>query len=87
MPKLQLTKRNIDKIPSPASGQIDYFDTELKGFALRVSPDYADKKTGKPMKGAKTFFVQVDVRDCSKQNKVVRIASLCIDIHITKSLL
>ena len=63
MPKLQLTKRNIDKITPPVSGQTDYFDTELKGFALRVSPDYTDKKTGAPMKGAKTFFVQVDVRD------------------------
>lgn len=63
MPKLKLTKNEINKIPSPASGQVDYFDTDLKGFALRVSPDYKDKKTDKLMKGAKTFFVQVDVFD------------------------
>ena len=51
MPKLQLTKRNIDKLSFTEKGQIDYFDTELKGFALRVGKD------------SKTFFVQVDVLD------------------------
>jgi len=63
MPKLKLTKENIGKISAPEKGQVDYFDTVLKGFALRVSPDYMDKKTGKNTKGAKTFFVQVDARD------------------------
>ncbi|UFS71361.1 integrase family protein [Geomonas sp. RF6] len=62
MPKLKLTKANIDKIPSPEKRQVDYFDTELKGLGLRVSADYSDKKTGKQMKGARTFFVQIDVQ-------------------------
>jgi hypothetical protein len=52
MPKMQLTKRNIDKmIPFTESGQVDYFDTELKGLLLRAG------------KSSKTFYVQVDVRD------------------------
>jgi integrase len=52
MPKMQLTKRNIDKkIPFAESGQADYFDTELKGLLLRVG------------KSSKTFYVQVDVKD------------------------
>ncbi len=54
MPKLLLTKRNIDSkkhIPPVEKGQVDYFDTELRGFALRVGKD------------SKTFFVQVDVLD------------------------
>jgi integrase len=66
MPKLHLTKRNIDKIIPPEKGQVDYFDTEVKGFALRVACDYNDKKTGEMVRGAKTFFVQVDVKDPNK---------------------
>ncbi|MDA8428211.1 MAG: integrase family protein [Geobacteraceae bacterium] len=54
MPVLQLTKRNIDKLPFTEQGQIDYFDTELKGFSLRVGKD------------SKTFFVKVDVLDTEK---------------------
>jgi len=56
MPKLQLTKRNIDsKTPFTASGQVDYWDTTLKGFALRVG------------QYTKTFFVQADVKDPTKK--------------------
>ena len=54
MPKLLLTKRNIDSkkhIPPVEKGQIDYFDEELKGLLLRVG------------KSSKVFYVQVDVRD------------------------
>ena len=39
MPKLLLTKRNIDSkkhIPPVDKGQVDYFDEELKGLVLRV---------------------------------------------------
>ena len=36
MPKL--TKRLIDSVPQPANGQAFYRDTELQGFALRVTP-------------------------------------------------
>jgi integrase len=51
MPVLQLTKRNIDKLVFTQSGQVSYFDTELKGFFLRVG------------QSTKTFYVKVDVRD------------------------
>jgi integrase len=54
MPKLQLTKRNIDSkkhVPPVVSGRIDYFDPDLKGLMLRVGKD------------SKTFYVQVDVKD------------------------
>ena len=52
MPRLQLTKRNIDsKTPFTDSGQVDYWDTELKGLGLRVGTD------------SKTFYVKVDVLD------------------------
>jgi len=55
MPKLQLTKRNIDKIPFAEKGQVDYWDTALRGFALRVG------------QFTKTFFVQADVKDATKK--------------------
>ncbi|HIJ81377.1 MAG TPA: DUF4102 domain-containing protein [Desulfuromonadales bacterium] len=50
MPKLKLTKSNLDKLEFPASGQVDYWDTELPGFGLRVG------------KETKTFMVKVDVK-------------------------
>lgn len=56
MPKLLLTKRNIDSkklIPPVVDSQVrvDYFDTEVKGLFLRVG------------KESKTFYVQVDVKN------------------------
>lgn len=63
MPKLNLTQSEIKRIMAPESGRVDYFDIELKGFLLRVSADYPDKKTGKMQKGARVFYVQVDVLD------------------------
>lgn len=36
MPTLKLNRTNIRAIKRPASGQVDYFDTELRGFLLRV---------------------------------------------------
>lgn len=36
MPQIRLTKRNIDLIERPASGQVLYYDTELRGLGLRV---------------------------------------------------
>lgn len=51
MPTLHLTKRNIDKLPFTTEGQVDYFDTHLRGLLLRVG------------KRSKTFYVQIEVRD------------------------
>lgn len=36
MPTIRLTKRNIDAIPLPQTGQVLYRDDELTGFGLRV---------------------------------------------------
>ena len=37
MPKLKITKGRIDKITLPTKGQVDYFDTDMKGFGIRAS--------------------------------------------------
>ncbi len=50
MPKLKLTKSNIDKLSFVSHGQIDYWDTELSGFGLRVG------------KESKSFMVKADVK-------------------------
>jgi integrase len=36
MPKMKLTKTAIDRLPLSQQGQVDYCDTELKGFGVRV---------------------------------------------------
>jgi integrase len=56
MPTLKFTKPNIDKIPLPKTGQVDYFDTETPGLGLRVG------------KRVKTFFVKADVKDAKKKS-------------------
>lgn len=40
MPQLKLTKTNIDRVAKPHSGKTDalYWDTDTKGFGLRVTP-------------------------------------------------
>ena len=50
MPKLKLTKNNIDKLSFAPNGQIDYWDTEVSGFGLRVG------------KESKTFMVKADTK-------------------------
>jgi integrase len=52
--RVKLTKAYIEKVP-PAAGKYDHFhwDTELKGFGLRVTP-----KTRTSPKGKKTFIFQ-----------------------------
>ena len=46
MPTIKLNKHNIDSIKNPTSGQVLYWDEELKGFGLRVTP------------GSKMYIVQ-----------------------------
>jgi hypothetical protein len=60
MPQLRLTKSNIKKIEPPEAGQVLYWDTQLKGFGLRVGPrsrvfiaeDKVDGKTVRVTVGA-----------------------------------
>lgn len=37
MPRMRLTTAAIERLKAPASGQVDYFDASLPGFALRIS--------------------------------------------------
>jgi integrase len=38
MPKIKITKANMTKMEAPEKGQLDYYDTELPGFGVRVTP-------------------------------------------------
>jgi len=75
MPKINLTLREIRQIVPPESGRVDYFDTELRGFLLRVSADFLDK-AGVRQKGARVFYVQADVMDPPKGKYVTRKAKV-----------
>lgn len=46
MPSTKLTARFVERAPIPQTGQVEYWDTTLRGFGLRVS-----------YKGAKAWFV------------------------------
>lgn len=54
MPTIELTKRNVDKIPFTTEGQVDYWCTKTKGLGLRVG------------QSVKTFIVKADVKDDTK---------------------
>jgi hypothetical protein len=51
MPSLHLTKRSIDAIPPPKTGQVLYRDTALPGFGLRVGTRggvfFAERQVGR----------------------------------------
>ena len=55
MPSLKITKANLKDIIKPASGQVDYFDTDLTGFGVRATKD------------ALTFFVRSRQRGTTKK--------------------
>ena len=38
MPKVHITKTNVEKLELPTVGQVDYFDDKLTGFGVRLSP-------------------------------------------------
>ena len=60
MPKLKFTKTNIDTKAKPSpTGDVFYFDTETRGFGLRVSP-----------KGVKTFVAQGRVRGATSDIRI-----------------
>jgi integrase len=47
MPSCKLTKRTIDALPSPAAADVIWWDQDLKGFGLKITPA-----------GRKVFLVQ-----------------------------
>lgn len=55
MSRLKITKENMSEIIKPASGQVDYLDTDLSGFGVRAT------------KAVLTFFVYKRIR--GQQNK------------------
>jgi integrase len=55
MPIKKITKANMLEIVKPVSGQIDYMDTELKGFGVRAT------------KAALTFFVRSTLRGTTQK--------------------
>lgn len=59
MPKLKLTKTSIDRVRKPGTGTVIYFDTETKGFGLRVTAS-----------GAASFIVQGTVSGQSKEARM-----------------
>lgn len=50
MPKMKLTALAVTRLAPPASGQVDYFDTTMPAFGVRVS-----------LAGARTYFVMTRV--------------------------
>ena len=62
MPRFKITKANMTEIVKPVSGQVDYFDTELKGFGVRAT------------KAALTFFVRSTLRG-TKQKPFIPIGT------------
>jgi hypothetical protein len=59
MPKLKLTKTNIDRVRKPGTGTVIYVDTETKGFGLRVTAS-----------GAASFIVQGMIAGQSKEARI-----------------
>jgi integrase len=59
MPKLRLTKTNIDRVRKPGTGTVIYFDSETKGFGLRVTAS-----------GAASFIVQGTVAGQAKEARI-----------------
>jgi integrase len=57
MPKTKLTSLSVGKLPIPPKGQVDYFDTAMPSFGVRLS-----------LSGSRTFFVMTRVH-----GKVVRL--------------
>ncbi len=50
MPKLRLTNAAVERFQPPPSGQVEYYDTHLPAFGLRVS-----------YSGSKAWFVMTRV--------------------------
>lgn len=59
MPKLKITKKNMSEIVHPVSGQVDYFDTDITGFGVRVTKD------------TKTFMVYHRIRGQKNKTYII----------------
>jgi integrase len=52
MPKMKLTALTVSRLPVPESGQVDYFDTVLPAFGVRIS-----------LAGTRSYFVMVRIHE------------------------
>ena len=70
MPKVKLTKTNIDRVRKPGNGTTLYWDTETRGFGLRVTSS-----------GAASFVVQGTVAGDGKELRVTigTYGAWCVD--------
>jgi integrase len=65
----KLTKRAIDALPTPAKGQTFHWDTETRGFGIRVGAS-----------GAKTFIIQYrNVEERSRRVKIGRYGIVTVE--------
>ncbi|MGC2457766.1 MAG: integrase family protein [Gallionellaceae bacterium] len=56
---MKLSKTRVETLPIPATGQSFYWDDELRGFGVRVTPS-----------GARSYIVQGRVKDTGKERRV-----------------
>lgn len=66
--KLKFTKGAIEKILAPSSGQYFYWDTEVRGFGLRVS-----------VSGSKSFIYQTRVNGKERRITIGRFGSITVE--------
>lgn len=62
MPKMHIIKTEVEKLPTPEKGQVDYFDDTLKGFGIRVSATCKTYFTMRRVNG-KLVRVKIDTAD------------------------
>ena len=74
MPKLKLTKTAVDRIPTPDTDRVDYFDTDLAGFGVRAS------------RTAKTYFVLSRVNGVLKRVSLGRHGVMTTDRARTEAM-
>ena len=70
MPKMKLTALAVARLTPPTSGQVDYFDTTVPAFGVRIS-----------LAGTRTYFVMTRVHGKLIRVTLGRYPSLSL-IHI-----
>lgn len=77
MPRIKLTQAAVDKLRPPASGRVEYWDTQLAGFGLRVAAPRSGSREGR-----KTWQAMYRV-----EGKLVRetIGTLATDPEVEKA--
>jgi hypothetical protein len=43
MPTLKLTQAAVDRLRAPTSGRVEYWDSQLPGFGLRIAAPWRGK--------------------------------------------